>query len=77
MGQLSAITVRRDGKTAWQLERVAYLQDSGLAYFTMTEPVRLLIGTTQFTNHIQSSLEALAGTRLVPEVEDLAAYGLT
>ena len=77
IGQLSAITVQRDGKTAWRLERVAYLQDSGLAYFTMTEPVRLLIGTSQFTNHIQSSLEALTGTRLVTEAEDLAAYGLT
>lgn len=76
IGQLASITVRRDGRTAWRLERVAYMQDSGIAYFALSEPVRLLIGTNQFSNHIQSALEALTGTQLVTE-EDPAACGLT
>ncbi len=77
IGNLSSIEVSAAGDTVYKLEQVSYQAESDLAYFALTVPGRILLGSSQFDNQVQASLEAFSGTNLITETDDLSAYGFS
>lgn len=73
---LSALTVRRDGQTAYRLEQVALSESGDIVYFSLTEPFRLLLGTEQLERVLLAPLRSLTGTSIVDAPADLTQYGL-